>query len=699
MVPRFLLFDDKVRQTEEKQGNGGELSIEDGEMLKARDLLRDRLAFLRPAGGPVAMPRQNPQEPVIAKPAKPAQNPNDGTVTSQDISGKVLIKNDYSLRDVLGTVAAAAKSPVASFVSSTKDLVKKATEGKALTAEEQQSIYRYAGIVDSFMSLTPAGAVMQMTGTTIDMLNSAIDGEMPPPGQLVDDLRQPHGMVNPMSTAERTKTKVSGGSITKPGDAQAPAPPITVQAPVQRPVQVPPPPKRPVHRDLFDFPKLRVPPSYWSQASRSVESAKPPASPKPPVSAKPFFKPPTRLENGQTGYVLSPTRPPHLPPEKGSEPEPGANGSTTAPNSADLDGPSGACCPGRRYSTGENPLPGVPVWAAGSDLKRLAGKGPVSLMPATDALMDKKSVEQVRAPFFYYRNDRDVKDMGLPRAVRQTDHDMRRDVLTVGNGDDVTSYVADSKVHMGRYWGHGPAMLSDNMDVIQLGNGRDGVGAIKLPFANLRPGSSVVVTGGAMNGCTMLFAADKNALYAYHAGTASLNASWHTSSDGARSIADAHDLMGPPDKVPHPWQNNNTDLIAVGRQYPFSALVYSGQYLARTRAVAGASAVAAVVANTKDPVPNAELDVPRHAYGPREGRRWQMMTFNYMDPDDKQRSIGVAEAVVSKDEKGAISISVLAERGRLDRRTSLGDRGDAIAYRYKTADSDSSTWFVPIPVP
>jgi hypothetical protein len=74
-----------------------------------------------------------------------------------------------------------------------------------------------------------------------------------------------------------------------------------------------------------------------------------------------------------------------------------------------------------------------------------------------------------------------------------------------------------------------------------------------------------------------------------------------------------------------------------------------------------------------------------------------MMTFNYSEPDEVLRSIGTAQAIVSKDERGAISVSVLAERGTLDKRASLGERGDAIAYRYTPAEADSATWFVPVP--
>ena len=337
-------------------------------------------------------------------------------------------------------------------------------------------------------------------------------------------------------------------------------------------------------------------------------------------------------------------------------------------------------------------------------LKQIAGKGPISLSVPASAAEEKSRIERMGNLFYFYRKDRDVKDMTFPRAVRSTNADKRRDVLAVGTGADVTSYSPNSRVYMGKHWEPGSTTLASDIDVIELANGRDGVGAIKVPFHDLRPGQTIVISGGAMNGCTMLFAADKSGLYAYHAGTSSLNSSWHTSSDGASSIVDAHETMGTASRVPYAWQHNNHDLIVMGRQYPFSALIYSAKPLAQTHALTGAGGMVGAIANAQDTVPNADLNVPRHAFSPRVGkdekppaRRWQMMTFNYHEDDPTQRSVGTAEAVITKEAYGAVTVHVLAERGVLDRRTSLGERGDALAYRYKTTESDSDSWFVPVP--
>jgi hypothetical protein len=270
-------------------------------------------------------------------------------------------------------------------------------------------------------------------------------------------------------------------------------------------------------------------------------------------------------------------------------------------------------------------------------------------------------------------------------------------VLLVGSAQHVTSYVANSKFSAGKFWGSGGNANLQGTEIIELGNGRQGVGAIKLPFANLRRGSTVVVSGGAMNGCTMLFASDGTSLYAYHAGTAESSPDWLTSRQGAKGIVDAHVTMGPMKQREYKWRGDNTDLVLVARQYPFSALIYSGRPMNNAQALVGAGATLGAVGGAADASANAYLHVPRHEFGPASGPRWHMMTFNYHEYDPKLRTIGTAEAVVSKDLNGAVTVSVLAEKGTLDSGGSVGERGGPIAYRYKKTDRERATYSVPGP--
>ncbi|APR39084.1 hypothetical protein BTO02_27415 [Paraburkholderia sp. SOS3] len=677
MAPRFLLLEQHALAIQQRMEGGAQLSIGDGEVLKLYDELRERLAFLRP-GPPVANARVAGPQPRLPRPDPPATPAQPAGATAKgseppkaEYVGGLAIKSDYSLKEVLGTTVNALKAPFASFISSAKDLVKKAVQGEALTAEEEEEVYRYAGIVDAAASITKKGNLSQLAGSVLESLNGLIDGQTIGEERLASDLTAAYKVVDP-------KVAVNPGSRPSTGANAA------------NPARLPRLPDAPGNRTPgqdrihpFDFPRFRVTfpvPGPESSAPRIVHK---------------IFNPPTRLPSGQIGYPLSPTRPPRLPDRTSSEPAAGpGRESTEQTGSARSRVPSVADAAQAGPSTVPPPKP---PRRGSSDLKRIAGKGPVNLEVPPNEFQERMRVDDFRTRFYFYRNDRDVNDMDGARPLRKTDYDERRDVLLVGSGEHVTSYVANSKFSAGKHWGGGPATYLQGAEVIELGNGRQGVGAIRLPFDNLRRGSTVIVSGGAMNGCSMLFASDQHSLYAYHAGAAESSQDWLTSQQGAKSIVDAHVKIGPSTHPEYKWRGDNTDLVTVGRQYPFSALIYSGRSMDSTEALAAAGAALGAVGGAADTSANAYLNVQRHEYGPRQGLRWHMMTFNYHEHDPHLRTIGTAEAVISKDLKGAVTVSVLAEKGTLDRGSSIGERGGPISYRYKTTDSDSATYYVPAP--
>ncbi|MFC0690833.1 cytotoxic necrotizing factor Rho-activating domain-containing protein [Paraburkholderia humisilvae] len=663
MAPRFLHFEDRVAEIRERQRGGGELSIDEDDALKLYDALHERLAFLcetdvRARGEPVADARvADPPPEEKRQEAKTAGNHGPDHVR---YIGGVAIKTDYTLRDVMGITAKAAQSPFASFISSASDLVKKATRGEALSAAEEQDIYRYAGIVDAFAALTPKANVIQRAGDALDSVNALIVGETPDPERLQSDLTNSLKVFQPKLA---TTTRAPGAQTSGAGSA--------------RRGEIAP-------GDIFDFPRFKIQFPFDDHTARKVD-----------IVRKVAFNPPQRQPDGRVGYPLSPTRPPRLPAgteaESAAGPSRGEAGEAVGGETAGASKTTGTPLRTDRRRASAPEARARPV----GDLKRIAGKGPISIALANTPLDDSIRVRDLGSQFFFYRKDRDITDMNEPRAVRGTDYEHRRDVLALGNGEQATSYVANSKIAAGTFWGYGPATHLQGAQLIELGNGRDGVGAIKLPFASMRPGSTVIVSGGAMNGCTMLFASDGKALYAYHAGSTEMSPNWLTSREGAQSIVDAHTKIGPKDQVPYRWHGTNDDLVTIGRQYPFSALIYSGQYLANTHAVVGAGNLLGAVAGVAETVPNSHLHVARHAYGPHDARRWHMMTFNYYDHNPNQRTVGTAEAVIAKDLNGRVTLSVLAEKGKLDRGSSIGERGGPIAYRYKTMDSDSAVYYPP----
>ncbi|GAB2902191.1 hypothetical protein GCM10027093_44060 [Paraburkholderia jirisanensis] len=710
MTARFLAFDERVLEIREIEAAGGDLSTEERAALDLHDVLQARLAFLGKPGAPDTAARVADKQPDgVPKDTTPA--PDHGPSAVRYVGG-VKIRTDYSLRDVLGITANAAKAPFASFVASARDLISKAVQGKALTAQEEQDIYRYASLVDAFTSLTRVGGAMQGVGDVLIGVKTLTGDADADPDTLAAPVMATRGVVSPQPaiTPQRGKQAPRGrGSVTVTA-ASAPAQTADAQIAGAKTAGAKTAgaktagakttgakttgaktagakttgPRGASRQPLFDFPQFSIPFPFKADS---------PATPEVVRKPEPGFNPPQRLPDGRTGYVLSPTRPPHLPDNPANPPVAGPSrdraGSARARQRGGKTPGSAAAVPPRSASQPAR-MPSV----TSTELKRIAGKGPISIDPAATPLDDSLRVMAFGAPFFFYRNDKDVQ-MTQPRPARKTDYDDRRDVLQVAGGEHVTSYVANSKVNAGKFWGSGPAGQLQGAEVLELGNGRQGVGAIKLPFANLRPGATIVVSGGAMNGCTMLFASDGRALYAYHAGSADVSPGWFTSQQGAQSIVKAHQKIGPATQREYKWHGTNSDLVVMGRQYPFSALIYSGRFLGNTEALVGASALLGAVAGAAEPVPNAHLHVPRHAYGPRHGARWHMMTFNYAEHDRTLRTVGTAEAVITRDLNGAVTVRVLAEKGKLDRGSSIGERGGPIAYRYKTTDSESATYFVP----
>jgi hypothetical protein len=309
-------------------------------------------------------------------------------------------------------------------------------------------------------------------------------------------------------------------------------------------------------------------------------------------------------------------------------------------------------------------------------LSRLIASGPVNLVAVGGSTEERERLNSFAAPFSYYRHDADVPDMNQPSAARQTTSGERSDVLLVGNGADATSYVPESNSYLGREWAHQPSSLS-GVDIIKLGSGKQGVAAISLPFAGVPPGSTILVTGGPMNGSTMLFAADQNGFYAYHAGPSSPDGHWLASSDGARGIADAHMKTGPDSKTPYAWRNDMSDVVTVARQYPFSALIYNGQY----------------PADGSDTTPDTRINLPLSTGGQNAGSH--MMTYSYFIPQKSLPTVGTAEAVIFKDKNGKVTVQVLGAMGVLDHRYDLD--GGAVGYSYRERGSTAAMYAVPKP--
>jgi hypothetical protein len=307
-------------------------------------------------------------------------------------------------------------------------------------------------------------------------------------------------------------------------------------------------------------------------------------------------------------------------------------------------------------------------------LKRLQGQGPVNLEPADSPAADAERIKQFGKALVFYRNDKSTPGTNKPSLLEKTDYEVRRNAIELGKGTDATSYVPEAKAYMGRAWASTPTELAGT-DIVKLGAGKDGVAAIALPFNQLRPGSTVIVTGGPMRGSTMLFAADERGFHAYHAGASSNDPRWSVSENGARSIANAYRQMHPTNNAWIAARTGAAELVSIARLHPFSALIYNGEHSTD----AG-----------RKPY-DKRIDAPVHATGADPAHPWHMMTYSYFEPGDV-RSVGTAEAVISKDANGKVTVQVLGEKGKLDHMQTSDLHGGSVGFRYTTIGGATTSY-------
>ena len=279
-------------------------------------------------------------------------------------------------------------------------------------------------------------------------------------------------------------------------------------------------------------------------------------------------------------------------------------------------------------------------------LKELMKQGPLGLMPAANRQEDQKRIDRFSGPVSFYRKDRDVPNPDAASVLHATDYKDRLGVLNVGKGKDLTSYDPTMKAALNRNRSTDISPALANANVIQLGSGNDGVAAVNVCFADLAPGSTTVVTSGPMRGDMALFTADDTGFSAYRA-QASKKTPAKSADAAAASIANAHEHFGQTDAYPTKPQNGFDEMFRAARSHPFSALVYS----------------------VDDPTSGQ----PHPKYGPSndaglgpDGKLWSAVNFNYLAPNRNSREVGTAEAVITKDLKGKVTVQVLAERGKLE---------------------------------
>lgn len=83
---------------------------------------------------------------------------------------------------------------------------------------------------------------------------------------------------------------------------------------------------------------------------------------------------------------------------------------------------------------------------------------------------------------------------------------------------------------IGTHWG--PKTLSDNITGINVVNGMSGSVGIRIRMDDIKVGEPIIITSGALSGCTMLYAIDKEQFYAVHTGQKPGDKNWKTGIQG-----------------------------------------------------------------------------------------------------------------------------------------------------------------------
>ncbi|OWO80497.1 hypothetical protein B5C26_17065 [Photorhabdus luminescens] len=211
------------------------------------------------------------------------------------------------------------------------------------------------------------------------------------------------------------------------------------------------------------------------------------------------------------------------------------------------------------------------------------------------------------------------------------------DVVMGFAGDQVTSSESGSGA-IGVHWGKNT--LDPNITGINVVNGASGTVGIRIALKDIQPGHPVIVTSGALSGCTMVYAVKGGYFFAYHTGQRPGDDEWKTGRQGVVATYESHKALSP-DSEPMAVGEQNNDLVNIFAKYDQSVITYMGK-----------SGV--VIDNTAENVG----------------------VFNYDEKKPEKPAIraGYSYALLARDDKGKMNVKVLSE----DATVSPGKKGNTI---------------------
>lgn len=107
------------------------------------------------------------------------------------------------------------------------------------------------------------------------------------------------------------------------------------------------------------------------------------------------------------------------------------------------------------------------------------------------------------------------------------------------NGNCTKSSEIIPGTPMGNYYNK--QTFGSNLKVMQLDNGNCGTVGFRFDITQIKANEPLLIHGGALSGCTMVYGVKDNYFYAFHSGRPGNDTSaWQTKTDGSKTIIDSH---------------------------------------------------------------------------------------------------------------------------------------------------------------
>ncbi|KVP46717.1 hypothetical protein WJ88_25060 [Burkholderia ubonensis] len=201
------------------------------------------------------------------------------------------------------------------------------------------------------------------------------------------------------------------------------------------------------------------------------------------------------------------------------------------------------------------------------------GKGHISVLANKGLFVGDGEVE-TDLQFLVHRYDSVVAmDNSIPFENNLThEGGYLRGALSVFNGAQATSSESGSGI-IGTYWGNNK--LGANITGINVVNGMSGTVGIKIPFGSIQWGRPIIITSGALSGCTMIYSVKDSDFYAFHTGQKPGD-DWKTGNQGVITTYESYKILSGTD-IYGPINRHNDELVRMFAQQDKSTITYLGK--------------------------------------------------------------------------------------------------------------------------